>query len=369
VKRLASAAWPLLQTTVAATASWMIALRLAGNPEPFFAPIAAIVALNGPRGERGSQAMRLITGVILGIIVGELVVVTLGSGYGRIALATFVAMLTARLIGGARLVVIQAAAAAILTVAIANGEAGVNRLTDAFIGTAVAMLFSQVLFSPEPVRLLRAAEAEVLTGIARGLELTSNALSGNDESFAEGSLATLRAVGEQLVEVSRLRTASERVARHSMVWRSQLGHVMRERVTADRLELLAAACVMFARTGLELSVADREILAAPARELAQVLAALATAPGDRAVRNRAIDQTVHAARVDTADEGERDSRCVVARAMLRIVASDIMIFCGLTPDEARSALREGSLNASVSAPPPTPRIPFGLDRWSVGGNT
>jgi uncharacterized membrane protein YgaE (UPF0421/DUF939 family) len=368
VRKLASAAWPLLQTTAAATASWIIALHLAGNPEPFFAPIAAIVALNGPRGERGTQAMRLMAGVILGIIVGELVVVTLGSGYGRIALATFIAMLTARLFGGARLVVIQAAGAAILTVAIANGEAGINRLTDALIGTAVAMLFSQVLFSPEPVRLLRAAEAKVLAGMARGLELTADALSGNDPSFAERSLATLRTVDEQLVEVSRLRTASERVARHSMVWRSQLDHVMSERVTADRLELLDAACVMFARTGLELSVADREILAAPARELAQVLAALATAPGDHAVRNRAIEQTVQASRVEASADGERDASFVVATALLQIVASDIMIFCGLTSDQARSALREGSLNASVSAPPPAPRIPFGLDRWSVGGN-
>lgn len=369
MRKLASAAWPLLQTTAAATVSWIIALRLAGNPEPFFAPIAAIVALNGPRGERGSQAMRLMAGVIVGIIVGELVVVTLGTGYGRIALATFVAMLTARLIGGARLVVIQAAGAAILTVAIANGEAGVNRLIDAIIGTAVAMLFSQILFSPEPVRLLRAAEADVLTDLARGLELTARALAGDDQSFAERSLATRRTAGQHLAEVSRLRTASERVARHSMVWRSQLDHVMREHVTADRLDLLGAACVMFARTGLELSVVDREILAAPARDLAQVLAALATAPGDHEVRNRAIEQAVHASRVEAALDDEHDARFVVTTALLHIVASDIMIFCGLTSEQARSALREGSLHASVSAPPPAPRMPFGLDRWSEGGNT
>jgi uncharacterized membrane protein YgaE (UPF0421/DUF939 family) len=59
-------------------------------------------------------------------------------------------------------VIAQAAAGAILTVAVANGEAGTQRL----VGVGVALLFTQVLFSPEPLALLRRAEAAALADMA-----------------------------------------------------------------------------------------------------------------------------------------------------------------------------------------------------------
>ena len=51
----------------------------------------------------------------------------------------------------------------------ANGEVGTQRLVDALIGVGVALLFSQVLFSPEPLALLRRAEAAALADMAEGL--------------------------------------------------------------------------------------------------------------------------------------------------------------------------------------------------------
>ncbi|MEV5830558.1 hypothetical protein AB0L25_33835 [Spirillospora sp. NPDC052242] len=50
----------------------MIADAVGGARQPFFAPIAAVVALNAVRGRRGVNALHLLTGVILGIGVGEL---------------------------------------------------------------------------------------------------------------------------------------------------------------------------------------------------------------------------------------------------------------------------------------------------------
>lgn len=45
----------LLQTTAAATVAWIAARVLAGHDDPFFAPIATLVALSQPLGERGCQ--------------------------------------------------------------------------------------------------------------------------------------------------------------------------------------------------------------------------------------------------------------------------------------------------------------------------
>jgi len=136
----------------------VIAKHVVGNHEPFFAPIAAAIGLNAARGERGRHAVRLLLGVVVGVIAGELTIAALGGGYGSLALAVFAATAVARALGGARIVIAQAAAGAILTVAVANGEAGTQRLVDALIGVGVALLFTQVLSSPEPLALLRRAE-------------------------------------------------------------------------------------------------------------------------------------------------------------------------------------------------------------------
>ena len=106
--RAAADAGPLLQQTAAAARAWLIATHVVKHHEPFFAPIAAMVAMNASPGERGSNALRLLVGVFVGIGAGELCVLVLGRGYGTLGLATLTAMVVARAIGGARIVTAQA---------------------------------------------------------------------------------------------------------------------------------------------------------------------------------------------------------------------------------------------------------------------
>jgi uncharacterized membrane protein YgaE (UPF0421/DUF939 family) len=247
LRRVAGNAWPLLQGTAAATAAWVIARRLGDRPDPFFAPIAAVVALNASRGERGSNAVRLLVGVVVGIMAGELAVGVLGAGYGTLALATFAAMAVAVALGGARVMVAQAAGA-ILTVAVADGRAGPQRLVDALVGAGVAVVFTQVLFSPEPVALLRRAEATALTDLAGGLELTARALERDDDGLAERAMNSLRDLRDRLAELSRTRRASSRVVRHSLVWRARMAPVVRESEHAGHLDLLGGSCLLLTRT-------------------------------------------------------------------------------------------------------------------------
>src|SRR6187200_1295543 len=94
-RRWAPDAWLLLQGTAAATLAWVIARYVLDHPEPFFAPVAAVIALNTVLGERGRNAVRLLQGVIVGIAVGEITLFVLGTGSGSLALATFVAMAVA----------------------------------------------------------------------------------------------------------------------------------------------------------------------------------------------------------------------------------------------------------------------------------
>lgn len=349
--------WPLLQATAAATIAWAIANALGDHPDPFFAPIAAVIAMNAERGERGINALRLLSGVFIGIMVAELTVVSLGDGYGRLALATAVAMTVARAMGGARIVLAQAAGSAILTVVTSAGEGGIDRLIDASIGAGVALVFTQVLFSPEPVALLRRAEASALTGLAEGLHLTASALEQGDDDLSERAITRLRDVRDQLADLSRARKASGRVVRHSLAWRSRAAPVVRETENAGHLDLLGSSCLMLARTTTVLDGADRRTVAPNVQELAGAIAAVAKDPGGKNARQRAADRALDLVRKPF-DLEVATASIDAAYVALRMVAMDVMVFAGVDQEVAEAAVKEGTGEIPVVRPPRAARQPF-----------
>jgi hypothetical protein len=363
LRRLPSDTWLVLQGTAAATAAWVIAEQVSGDVQPpFFAPIAAVIALNASRGERGLNALRLLLGVVVGIVAGELTLTALGGGYASLALAVFAATAVARALGGVRIVVAQAGAAAILTVALADGEAGTQRLVDALIGVGVALLFTQVLFSPQPLALLRRAEAAALADMAEGLRLTARALECDDDDVAERAMNHLRTLRDRLSELGRTRAASRRAARRSAVWRSQIAPVVSESEDAGRLDLLGGSCLTLTRVAIASDPACRRRLAPRVGELADALADLAGEPGDRSARQEAADRALEVARrLDTVDT-PAEPEAVAAMVALRTAATDLMVFAGVDAEQADAAVREGTGELQVPAPASAPRAPFGLRR-------
>ena len=89
----------------------------------------------------------------------------------------------------------------------ADGQAGPNRLVDALIGAGVALVFTQVLFSPEPVALLRRGAA-ALADMADGLELTARALERGDSELDERAMSSLWDLRDRLADLRRTRRAS-----------------------------------------------------------------------------------------------------------------------------------------------------------------
>ena len=156
-----------------------------------------------------------------------------GGGHGSPGLTVFAATAVAWALGGVRIVIAQAAAAAILTAVVTNGEAGTQRL----VGARVALLFTQQLFSPERLALLRRAEAAALADMAEALRLTVRALNRDDDDVAEQAMSHLRELRDRRSELGGTRAASVRVARRSAVWRSQIAPVVRETEDAGRLDL------------------------------------------------------------------------------------------------------------------------------------
>ncbi|HEX2313035.1 MAG TPA: FUSC family protein [Thermomonospora sp.] len=347
--RIRTDTWPVLQSTAAATLAWLVATKVVGHPRPFFAAISAVVALNASRGQRGSNAVRLMTGVVVGIVVAEVALKVMGPGSATLAAATFTAMAVAVLVDGARIVIAQAAAGAILTVATGSAETGHERLVDALVGAGVALVFSQLLFPAEPIRLLRRAETAVLTELGDGLDLTARALRHDDEDLAGRAIESMRRANDRLSDLGSTRRGSSRVARASPLWWGRIAVIVRAGEDAGQLDLLGSSCFTLARTALAAAPHERAGLAEPIRALAGTVLLLADAPGDRNVRRQAAYRALDIVRSVT----EAAAGLPAAfRTIARMAATDVLLYTGVDMDEAAAVERTspGALHVSGEEP-------------------
>src|SRR3954452_19180147 len=91
--------WRIAQSVVAAGLAWELALQIPGHGQPFFAPIAAVIGLQAERGRRGRQALQVIVGVALGILLGAAVVAGAGVGAWQLVIGTALALVVATAAG------------------------------------------------------------------------------------------------------------------------------------------------------------------------------------------------------------------------------------------------------------------------------
>ncbi|MFJ2764668.1 aromatic acid exporter family protein [Streptomyces prasinus] len=358
-RRVALDVWLLLQATASATAAWLVARYVFDHPAPYFAPITAMVALTANLGERGLHAIRLLQGVLLGLLVGQLVLALLGEGPGTMALAVFVSLATARALRSAQIVVVQAAVSSILVVALGDQANGVQRLVDALTGAGIALVFSQLLFPPEPLALLRRAETAALDAIAGGLTTLADAIDRDDDSLAQQAVGELREVLDHLLELRRVGRTNTRVTRRVLMWRAKV--VVREKENAEHLDLLGASCLMFARLVASAGSETRERLQEPVRGLTAVIASLADGLDDRDTRQRAADRSLELATRITAEAGPADTDRAFLAHSLRTVATDVVTFAGVDLADVLEAIRTGALDRRV---PPATMPPGRLHRWA-----
>jgi uncharacterized membrane protein YgaE (UPF0421/DUF939 family) len=209
--RARSAAWPVVQTAAAAAIAWVLAAKVLGHEDPFFAPVAAIMSLGATRGQRPRQAIEMMVGVAIGVGVGDLIVGGIGTGVWQLALVVALAMAAAVILGAGALLSTEAAVSAALVVTLEPNTVGFPpaRLIDALVGGAVALVFSQVLFPVRPVRVVRDAAESVLAEIAATLDDVADALDGRDLDAAEEALSRARRANddwsrfEQALDVGR----------------------------------------------------------------------------------------------------------------------------------------------------------------------
>src|SRR5688572_9489141 len=141
VARLADKRWHILQCAVAAGVAWFVAADVLDHPTPFFAPIAAVVSLGTSYGQRLRRVAEVTLGVAIGVLIADLLVVQLGSGWWQLTLIVALAMSAAFLLDGGQLFVTQAAVQSIMvSTLLPDPGQGLVRWTDALVGGAVALV-------------------------------------------------------------------------------------------------------------------------------------------------------------------------------------------------------------------------------------
>ncbi|MGW6583376.1 FUSC family protein [Streptomyces globisporus] len=335
----------MLQQSVAAALSWWIAGNVFDHHVPLFAPIATLVALNTPVGGRGTNAVRVMCGVIAGVIVGQLAFHFLGHGDTAVGVAVLCALLVALLLDGQRITMAQAAVGAVISVA-AGAQAGIDRVQDALLGAGVALVFSQLLFPPHPLALLRRAETATLKGLGRALELTARALEESAEEREAQPWEESRPVHTLLNDLGGTRSDAIAVARRTLHWRGRQQPVHQEIAATRYLDLLGNSCLTLIRGAAALDTEHRQTLAPTVRGLSGVLEALAAAPGSHAVGRHAVHRTLDIV------QGAPDTGPALPVAVwesVRLVAADILVFTGADANEAERAVHDGSTDITTTA--------------------
>ncbi|GAA1879874.1 aromatic acid exporter family protein [Pseudonocardia ailaonensis] len=342
-RRLRAAALPIVQCALAAGLAWWVAHDLVGHPQPFFAPVAAVLSLGASLGQRVRRAAELVVGVSVGVAVGDALVSAIGTGVWQIGLVVALAMAVAVFTDSGTLIVAQAASNAVLVATLLppGQSGGIDRWVDALIGGAVGILIVVVLPS-HPLGPVVRQSRKALDELSAVLFGVAGALRDRDEQAAVAALERARA-SQPLVDELRAAVQSGReVISLAPLRRPHRAELARFAELAARTDYAFRNTRVLARralTALQDEEPTGERLADAVDHLGRAVRTLTAqvGSGDRADARPQILDLVRDAPVLGEPTALAMSEQVMV-AQLRSLAIDLLQATGLTRAEARDAL-------------------------------
>jgi hypothetical protein len=334
----------IVQVALASALAWAGAVWLFNDPRPFFAPIAAVIALNATGRRQLRQTIELIVGVAVGIGIADLLARLVGTGAIQIGVVVAVALITATVIDGGPLLFGQAASSGILVVALAQpgGSSLVpTRLFDALLGGACALLMSILILPLDADGQVRAAAHEILDGIAAVLDEIADGLRARDIEQARLTLVHARALDQGLARFQSAMLAGGEIASLAPLRRYARDAVARYVRAGEHVSALTGDTRVLARLIVQLLRIDAPLtpqVPAAISDLGEGVRALARelAEDDREARRGSVAAATRAVRLSLSNDPGSSSD-LVAREV-RSFALDILRARGLEERVARSTL-------------------------------
>ncbi|WP_155945554.1 aromatic acid exporter family protein [Micromonospora sp. CNB394] len=335
------------QAGLAAALSWWLASTLLGNPNPVFAPTAAVGTIAAAIGQRTRRTVELLFGVGLGIAIGDGLVLLIGTGPWQtgviVALAIGVALgLTGR--GGT--VVSQVGGTAVLIATLSSSQQNLElpRIVDAATGSLVGLLVVAVLLPLHPLRVMRRAASPVFDALAGYLRETEAAMRTREAGRAARAMDGLRAMGPDVERLREALSGAEEVVTVAPArwhWRQHyeryahgVAHLTRAITDSQNLARQSATMVEY---GEKIPDHLPDAVAALADAVQQLQREVgADKPHDRTRRHilRAADEAGRAV------EGGLQNFAASVATQVRVTASDLMRATGCSVDEANQQVRQ-----------------------------
>ncbi|MFG2046698.1 FUSC family protein [Micromonospora sp. NPDC048935] len=346
-----------VQAGLAAALAWFVAHDLLQVSQPVFAPISAVSTLAASVGQRLRRTVELIIGVTVGVLIGDLLLLVIGTGWWQLVLIVVLAIVVALFLAGSAAVVIQAGATAVLITTLSPSvrDLEIPRFVDALVGGGLALLVTAVLLPLNPLRVLNRAARPVLDLLGAQLGATADALAARDAARARAARSALRQNKGQLQAfVEATQGAREASTLSPVHWRERHGPVGRYAQAAepvDRAMRNSGTLIRRSVTLIEDGEPVPEALPQAVADLADAVRLLKRQFAAGAEPNRAREQALRAVR--TAGRAYREgvgfSGAVVV-AQVRTTVSDLLVATGLTQGEANHLVRGtfGGLEASAS---------------------
>jgi uncharacterized membrane protein YgaE (UPF0421/DUF939 family) len=139
--------------------------------------MSAMICLAPGLPNHGRQAVYLLVGVATGVLVGEtsLLLPPMLTEI-RIALVGFIGLLLASCYAVIPAIIIQAGVSSIMIFAMGAEIAGLTRLIDVMVGTGIGLLFSQVLFTPNQIKMLGISVERFFHELVNNFTIAADAL-------------------------------------------------------------------------------------------------------------------------------------------------------------------------------------------------
>ncbi|WCN83361.1 FUSC family protein [Micromonospora sp. LH3U1] len=335
-----------VQAGLAAALAWVVAHQLLHISQPVFAPISAVSTLAASVGQRLRRTVELIIGVTVGVLIGDLLLLVIGTGWWQLALIVVLAIVVALFLAGSAAVVIQAGATAVLiaTLSPSISDLETPRFLGALVGGGVALLVTAVLLPLNPLRVLNRAARPVFDLIGAQLDATADALAERDAARARTARGELwQSKGALTGFVEATQGAREASTLSPVHWHDRHGPVGRYAQAAEPIDRAMRNSGTLIRRSVTLIEDDEPVpeplpravadLAEAVRLLKRQFAAGTEPERAREQALRAVQTAGHAYR-----EGVGFSGAVVV-AQVRTTVSDLLVASGLTQEEANRLVR------------------------------
>lgn len=341
VRRLRSKAFAIAQCSIAAGVAWFLAREVFDHPTPFFAPIAAVVCLGTSYGQRLRRVAEVCVGVAVGVLIADLLVYTVGTGWWQLAFIVALAMSSAFLLDGGPLLVTQAGVQSIVVATLVpSSDQALVRWTDALIGGAVALVAATVV-PAAPLRRPREQAAIVVGKVGALLRAAADVMVDGDAQPAFDLLSDARSTDYLIRELQAAADEGLSVVASSPF---RIRHKGSVRLMAELVEPLDRALrstrVLVRRT----AVAAHHRRPVPSsypvlcRELADATDEVAAELRANRMADAARGALLAVGRATGEVERTDDLSAEVVLAQIRSVIADLLLLTGLDPLESTDAL-------------------------------